>query len=1213
MGLVLETGFSGSPPSANSIAPECCLMASKNNSSEATQRLSGLEKVDNVAASNADGYVTIDDDRWYRISAVHLMPEFFISPVSSGDHWMFISSQGALSAGRRNPDSALFPYYPSDKLTDNAACTGAKTIIRKKSGENTVETWEPFTERIASGDPVSRNLYKNWLGNRLMFEEVNQRLKLVFAYSWTFSNRFGFVRNCKLRNLGQEDACVSVLDGLQNLLPAGIEQNFQLRYSNLGDAYKKSELSDQQDMGIYYLSSVPTDRAEPSEGLRATIAWQNGLERAKVLLSSQQLDRFRDGLSVEPEKDVRGRRGAYFTVTEHVIPAGGQAVAASELGSRSDIGSHTCETGNVTWSIVANVNCDQVDVINLISELQASSDIDALIDRDVAENEKRLLAIVSAADGRQAGGDCLRVQRHQSNVLFNVMRGGIPRHQYAICADDFSRHLLHFNRQAAERNPDFLERLAADTTLDLDDLLTQAMRTGDDDVRRIALEYLPLTYSRRHGDPTRPWNGFSIDFFNADGSESLCYEGNWRDIFQNWEALSLSFPSFSRSMVFRFLNASTADGYNPYRVNKDGFEWETIDPEDPWGNIGYWGDHQIIYLLKLLESSKNFCADDLDQWLATECCAYAQVPYRIRDYESIQQDPQETIDFDDELAGVIKDRVARLGADGKLLPDTDGSPHHVTMLEKLLIPAIVKVTNFVPGGGVWLNTQRPEWNDANNALVGNGLSVVTACYLRRYCDFMIRWLSRRDLPESIPVSNEIVSLLVSVSTTLNTHANLFEEGITDVQRKQVVDALSQAGSDYRQQLYEEGLSGEKVDLQLRDCVTLLQRCLAMIDHTIRLNRRADGLYHSYNLISIHADSYGVTTLQEMLEGQVAVLSSGVLSAEEAVQIMDVLHESEIYRKDQQSFMLYPDRELATFLEKNHLDGESWKRSSLLQHLVATGNTSVVRQDVEGGVHFNGDFRNAADLRLALNSLGENPAYAQGVASDAELICDLFEDTFCHKSFTGRSATFFAYEGLGSIYWHMVSKLALAAIENCIWSQQQADSSKVTKNLLQHYRTIRDGIGVAKSPAQYGAFPADPYSHTPKNSGVQQPGMTGQVKEDILSRLTELGVRVAKGQLGFDPCLLEECELLQQDSSLQFMNLHDAFVEIALPAGSFAYTLCQTPIIYHQATDSRLVVSQIDAEPEERDGLVLTSNETKSLFSRAGKICRIDVFFNFRDS
>ena len=33
--------------------------------------------------------------------------------------------------------------------------------------------------------------------------------------------------------------------------------------------------------------------------------------------------------------------------------------------------------------------------------------------------------------------------------------------------------------------------------------------------------------------------------------------------------------------------------------------------------------------------------------------------------------------------------------------------------------------------GIWMNTQRPEWNDANNALVGHGISVVTLGYLRR--------------------------------------------------------------------------------------------------------------------------------------------------------------------------------------------------------------------------------------------------------------------------------------------------------------------------------------------------------------------------------------------------------------------------------------------------------------------------------------------------
>ena len=664
-------------------------------------------------------------------------------------------------------------------------------------------------------------------------------------------------------------------------------------------------------------------------------------------------------------------------------------------------------------------------------------------------------------------------------------------------------------------------------------------------------------------------------------------------------------------MVFRFLNASTADGYNPYRVNKDGFEWETINPRDPWGNIGYWGDHQIVYLLKLLECSQQFYPAELDQWLTTECCAYAQVPYRIRDYEAIQRDPQETIDFDHELAEVIEQRVSRMGADGKLLPGTDGTPHHVTMLEKLLIPALVKVTNFVPGGGVWLNTQRPEWNDANNALVGSGLSVVTACYLRRYCEFMMRWLSRDELPEAILVSREITSLVRNIATTLDSNSDLFSGDLSDVQRKKVVDALSQAGSDYRQQLYHAGLSGEKVELPLGDCVSLLQQCLHMIDHTIHVNRRSDGLYHSYNLIGMHSSGYAVTTLQEMLEGQVAVLNSGLLSAEEAVQIMDALHGSAIYREDQQSFMLYPDRQLARFLKKNNLDTERWGESKLLQQLIADGNGSIVRQDNEGGVHFSGDFRNAADLRNALNLLAANPEYANGVAADADLICELFESTFCHKSFTGRSATFFAYEGLGSIYWHMVSKLALTAIENCMWSKHSGGPSQLTEKLQKHYRTIRDGIGLAKSPAQYGAFPADPYSHTPRNAGVQQPGMTGQVKEDILSRFTELGVRIQNGQLGFDPWMLEVCELLHADSKIQFVNRQDEFVEIVLPTGSFAFTICQTPVVYHQATEAKIVVSAIGEEPRERCDLLLTPNETKSVFSRTGAISRIDIFYNFK--
>ena len=86
-------------------------------------------------------------------------------------------------------------------------------------------------------------------------------------------------------------------------------------------------------------------------------------------------------------------------------------------------------------------------------------------------------------------------------------------------------------------------------------------------LERFAYEYLPLTFSRRHGDPSRPWNKFNIDVLNEDGTWKKNYEGNWRDIFQNWEALCYSYPEFTENIIAIFLNASTIDGYNPYRIS----------------------------------------------------------------------------------------------------------------------------------------------------------------------------------------------------------------------------------------------------------------------------------------------------------------------------------------------------------------------------------------------------------------------------------------------------------------------------------------------------------------------------------------------------------------------------------------------------------------------------------------------------------------------
>ncbi|MEM3523222.1 MAG: hypothetical protein QXS04_01415, partial [Thermoproteota archaeon] len=101
------------------------------------------------------GFTEIDGERFYRISNYDSMPPFLMSIVSDSNHWLFISSNGALTAGRRDPDHALFPYYTDDRIHDSQDQTGSKTIIlATKDGKTFL--WEPFSQRYSGLYRVTR-------------------------------------------------------------------------------------------------------------------------------------------------------------------------------------------------------------------------------------------------------------------------------------------------------------------------------------------------------------------------------------------------------------------------------------------------------------------------------------------------------------------------------------------------------------------------------------------------------------------------------------------------------------------------------------------------------------------------------------------------------------------------------------------------------------------------------------------------------------------------------------------------------------------------------------------------------------------------------------------------------------------------------------------------------------------------------------------------
>ena len=1030
----------------------------------------------NSEKSDLLSIVKIDGQEFYKISQHDSMRPFFMTIVSDSDHWMFVSSNGGLTAGRKNPEFALFPYYTDDKITENAENTGSKTIFRVNI-ENTIKIWEPFSIRFSDQFSIQRNLYKSIYGNKIIFEEINTTLGLAFTYGWSTGNEFGFIKKASLRNLDNTAKIIRLIDGIQNVLPYGVSSDLQKNVSNLGDAYKRTEIHSESGIAIFALSAIIVDKAEPSEALKANIAWSIGLNNLTYLLSSIQLDNFRNGTLPEGESDVKGERGAYFICNEFTL---------GEYESKS-------------WKIIADVNFNQSRLLKLSQEIIKSDDLDDRVEKDIQQSTGNLIRLIAQADGLQYTNDHLQDGRHYSNVLFNIMRGGIFHDNYLVDKKDFVRYFVNANPLSASQNEKTLAALPEQ--IKYNELARIAKKSGDSDFIRLAVEYLPLKFSRRHGDPSRPWNKFSINLRNEhDGSQILDYEGNWRDIFQNWEALAYSYPEFIDGMIFRFLNASTFDGYNPYRITKDGFDWETIEKDDPWSYIGYWGDHQIIYLQKFLEIMDAFHPGKLQEYLDTEVFTYANVPYVIKPYHEIIKDPKDTIDFDHNLDKKIRNLRDEYGTDGALLRDSSGNIYKVSFIEKLMAVLLSKISNFIPEGGIWMNTQRPEWNDANNALVGNGISMVTLYYMRRFLHFLKIAIEKSSF-ENIKISGEMVEFYHSVRETLENNHNILNSGINDILRKDITDKLGIAASDYRTQIYTNGFWGKKRSVSKEGILKFIELCLEYTDQTIRANRRKDGLYHAYNILNYSEGGISLSRLDEMLEGQVAVLSSGYLSAKEASDVLASLRNSALYRSDQFSYLLYPNKELPGFLKKNNIPGVSAERSALIQALVKDDNKDIVEKDILGGYHFNGNFRNVSDLKNALAQLSDT-RYELHLKSETQLLLDIFEEIFNHKSFTGRSGTFFAYEGLGSIYWHMVSKLLLAAEECLIHAVEAKEDRSIVDQLMQHYQAIKKGIGLHKSPELYGAFPTDPYSHTPMHKGAQQPGMTGQVKEDILVRIAE---------------------------------------------------------------------------------------------------------------
>lgn len=313
-------------------------------------------------------------------------------------------------------------------------------------------------------------------------------------------------------------------------------------------------------------------------------------------------------------------------------------------------------------------------------------------------------------------------------------------------------------------------------------------------------------YSRKHGDPEREYNYFSLGReYYAQGN------GNYRDVNQNRRCDVLFAPEVGAENIHTFFDLIQTDGYNPLVITASTFRLSEEAKADilaeypqaaqvlsgeftpgavamaaqDWGmsgeeaqaftarvvctadrepnadfGEGYWCDHWT-YNLDLIESYLSvyperkealLFEDTRYRWYETRCLVnprtkrYCMTDNGLRQYHALDESAKNT--------------------SHKWMRCADGLEARSTLIEKLILLCTIKTATLDAAGmGVEMEGGRPGWYDALNGMPGLlGSSMAESCELARLLRFTAEALEQRE--GTIELYEEIAQLTSSLSGLL---------------------------------------------------------------------------------------------------------------------------------------------------------------------------------------------------------------------------------------------------------------------------------------------------------------------------------------------------------------------------------------------------------------------------------------------------------------
>ena len=786
--------------------------------------------------------------------------------------WCFYVNrgQGICSFGTEDKEHALMEFYPAHQAYRNTALTGYRTFVRGDRG-----CFELFSSRNAT-----RTMETGMNDLVLREDDPASGLSSEVTYFALPDERLaGLVRKLTLTNKTKAPMTLTVLDGIPELIPYGINMHCMKNMTQTAKAWMQVIDAGTPVTGFRVRASME-DTSEMSEVTGAHFAAacdENGA--ALPLVTDPDLIFGMDSSYRVPE--------AFFESRLPLRPESGRL--SNFIPSCFALSAFTLQPGqtHTQWLMIGATESKPL-ADQLCKKVMTPAVLEQKHLRAIALTKEVTDAVATETASPVFDAYCRQTR------LDNLLRGGLPvslpggklTYMYSRKHGDPERDYNAFRVRAeyfSQGNGNF-----RDVNQNRRSDVLSAPETGDRNIHMF------------------------FDLLQADGYNPLVVD-----------AISFTLPEDSRSSFVARLPEAIRPAaekllsapFTPGALRMAAEDWLGNDGEAFFAGLlaasvsglsatfgeGYWSDHWT-YNLDQIESylavwpekeEALFFGDPTYTWYNTGVSVlprrlrYRETPRGIRQYAFLEQTPVSS--------------PVLCGPDGKVLTST--------LAGKLFSLLCVKTATLDPGGmGIEMEGGKPGWYDALNGLPGLlGSSVAETLELHRVLTFMRDLMARYPRP---------VSVLAEFATLADELTDLFAR-VKDQHSRWF--ATKDALEAYRARL-KAGVSGQMTLLPPEKVSACLGRWLRVVDAGIRraMDGSRNGLcptYFAWTVTDYKKTEDGIfptdfkrVDLPDFLEGQVRYLRLN-LPEENKLALQKAVEKSALY--DRKLNMLKVNADLAS--------------------------------------------------------------------------------------------------------------------------------------------------------------------------------------------------------------------------------------------------------------------------------------------------------------